>query len=401
MSTATTQSDGQPPPVLLASGGKTVEFPEVGGPVSAGWQEGTLTRAAELEAICECVEQQQTHTEGRVLCGAVRRHLEAARGAAEWGRSRLRRPLLVLHSGPLMERAMSNLDAGEAHLLNLEPAADLLGRMPCLLRHVQCHLRPNDPRRQEFERFARRLGIGEFDQSLPTPTEPNRADQERMVEEERRKIVAVVRAASSAGLREQVRLRSFRNIVVTTTVLLTLLAVGIAITGLIYPQLVPMCFAPEESGRAMVVCPNGQSGPFLPSGGMASGGQGVDDMVRATVRPADLLVIELVGTTAAAIAAAAAIRGLKGSSERYGLPVALVALKLPMGAITAFLGLLLLRGQFVPGLGALDTSAQIVAWALVFGYGQQLFTRLVDQQGQVVLETVRGADKRETGTSSD
>ncbi|WP_245207910.1 hypothetical protein [Rhodococcus gordoniae] len=187
----------------------------------------------------------------------------------------------------------------------------------------------------------------------------------------------------------------------TTTVLLTLLAVGIAITGLIYPQLVPMCFAPEESGRAMVVCPNGQSGPFLPSGGMASGGQGVDDMVRATVRPADLLVIELVGTTAAAIAAAAAIRGLKGSSERYGLPVALVALKLPMGAITAFLGLLLLRGQFVPGLGALDTSAQIVAWALVFGYGQQLFTRLVDQQGQVVLETVRGADKRETGTSSD
>ena len=104
-------------------------------------------------------------------------------------------------------------------------------------------------------------------------------------------------------------------------------------------------------------------------------------------------MVELVGLTAAAIAAAAAIRGIEGSSERYGLPVALAALKLPTGAITAFLGLLLIRGQFVPGLSALDTPGQIVAWALVFGFSQQLFTRLVDQQGQTVLDSVRGADK--------
>ena len=43
-----------------------------------------------------------------------------------------------------------------------------------------------------------------------------------------------------------------------------------------------------------------------------------------------------------------------------GLPVAMAVLKLPTGAITAFLGLLLMRGQFVPGLSALDTSAQIL-----------------------------------------
>jgi hypothetical protein len=102
--------------------------------------------------------------------------------------------------------------------------------------------------------------------------------------------------------------------------------------------------------------------------------------------------VELLGLTAAAVATAAAIRRLKGSSERYGLPVALAALKLPTGAITAFLGLLLMRGQFVPGLSALDTSAQILAWALVFGYAQQLFTRLVDQQGQAVADNVRHAD---------
>jgi hypothetical protein len=48
-----------------------------------------------------------------------------------------------------------------------------------------------------------------------------------------------------------------------------------------------------------------------------------------------------------------------------------------------------MRGQFVPGLSALDTSAQILAWALVFGYAQQLFTRFVDQQAHSVLDNVR------------
>jgi hypothetical protein len=85
------------------------------------------------------------------------------------------------------------------------------------------------------------------------------------------------------------------------------------------------------------------------------------------------------------VAAAAALRSARGSSETFGLPVALAALKLPMGAITAVLGLLLMRGQFIPGLSALDTSAQILAWALVFGYAQQLFTRQVDRQAEVLL----------------
>jgi hypothetical protein len=61
--------------------------------------------------------------------------------------------------------------------------------------------------------------------------------------------------------------------------------------------------------------------------------------------------------------------------------------------------MVLMRGQFVPGLSALDTPAQILAWALVFGYGQQLFTRLVDQQAHSVLGSVRGADKRAAASS--
>jgi len=308
-----------------------------------------------------------------------------------------RRRFRVFRNGPLIERATSNLDAAEAHLLNLVPPEYILGQMPCLLRHVQCHLPSTDPRRQEFEAIAGRLGIKDPHRPQePDGTAPTTAAKLAAVEDERRKIVTIVRGASSAALREHVRLRSFRNVVVVTATFMTVLAIAVAVMGFLQPASVPLCFAPQEAGVATVVCPTGQSGPFVPLNEQPrppTVQRDIDDVIQRTARPQDILVVELVGLTAAAIATAAAIRRIRGSSERYGLPVSLAALKLPTGAITAVLGLLLMRGQFVPGLSALDTSAQILAWALVFGYAQQAFTRLVDQQGQTVLDSVRGADR--------
>jgi len=374
---------------------------QVGGPVSVAWREGTLTRALELEALRAWVLANGPLANSKPLSDAVLVHLQAAREAATAAKLKPRKWLRPPRSGPLIERAMSNLDAAEALLLNFASPEYVLGQMPCLLRHVQCHLIPTDPRRQEFERIARKLEVKDPDHPLLHDThEQSLREKKDRIEEERGKIVTVVRAASSAALREQLRVRSFRNVVVVTTILMTLLTVVIALVGILWPTMIPLCFAPEESGRAMVVCPTAQSAPFSTTQQETNGAQpsptpaqDIDDAVLNTVTSQDLLVVELVGLAAAAVAAAAAIRGIRGSSERYGLPVALAALKLPTGAITAFLGLLLMRGQFVPGLSALDTSAQILAWALVFGYAQQLFTRLVDRQGQTVLDSVRGADR--------
>jgi len=332
------------------------------------------------------------------MAEAVTDHLNAAKQAAQVADLDPRRALHLPRYGSLRERAMSNLDAAEADLLNIAPPDYVLGQMPSMLQHVRCHLVSSDPRRQALERIARRLGVNDPDQSVLAAPQMFPIDQRRcIVNEERGQIVTAFRAASSASLREQVRLHSFRNVVVVTTFVMTLLAIGVAITGWLYPTLIPLCFAPEEAGAAVVVCPTQQSAPFPTTrpgpNEQVTTTRDIDDAIADTATPRDLMVVELVGLTAAAVAAAAAIRGIKGSSERYGLPVALAALKLPLGAITAFLGLLLMRGQFVPGLSALDTSAQILAWALVFGYAQQLFTRLVDRQGQVVLDTVKGASR--------
>ena len=388
------------------------DVPKVGGPVRVAWREVTLTRAAELEALCAWMRVERTKQNDNVLIEAVGPHLEAAREVARVGKLKQYMPRI---DEPLIERARSNLDAAEVHLLNLAPREYLLGQMPSLLRHVQCNLSPTDPRRQEFERLARRLGIKDPDHPLIEDAKALTFEKElKIVEHERRRIAAIVRGASSAALREHIRLRSFRSVVVMTCVLMTILMVGVGIVGWLEKTWIPLCFTPEEAGIATVVCPTGRSERFKPASEQQqstpeAGAQqqsdvqvkDIDDMVEKTVQPQDLLVVEGVGLAAAAISAAAAIRHIRGSSERYGLLVSLALLKLPTGAITAFLGLLLMRGQFVPGLSALDTSAQILAWALVFGYAQQLFTRLVDQQGQTVLNNVRGADKTQPGTSSD
>ena len=51
------------------------------------------------------------------------------------------------------------------------------------------------------------------------------------------------------------------------------------------------------------------------------------------------------------------------------------------------IGLIALRGGFVPGLSELDSQQQIIAYALVFGYAQQLATGFLDQRAQKLQET--------------
>jgi hypothetical protein len=174
-------------------------------------------------------------------------------------------------------------------------------------------------------------------------------------EEERGKIASITRAASREAQREQVRVRSFRNVLVVTATAMTVLAAGIAIAGFLDPTLIPMCFAPQQSGEdVVVVCSTRQSDPCVPSAEAGANTQSsaktddIDYHVEKAASPYDLSVVELVGLAAAAISTAAAIRSIRGSSERFGVPVALAALKLPTGAVTAFLGVLLMRGQFVP-----------------------------------------------------
>ena len=100
----------------------------------------------------------------------------------------------------------------------------------------------------------------------------------------------------------------------------------------------------------------------------------------------------MLGLLGGALAAAMSIRNLRGTSTPYDVPVALALLKVPLGAFTAIVGLVAIQGQFIPGLSALDSQQQILAYALVLGYAQQVFTDSLDRKAQTLLDGLPAKD---------
>jgi hypothetical protein len=78
--------------------------------------------------------------------------------------------------------------------------------------------------------------------------------------------------------------------------------------------------------------------------------------------------------------------------------VALALLKFPAGGLTALGGLIAIAGALVPGLTALDSQPQILAYVLVFGDAQQPLTGLIDKRALNVPGNVPGKDPTQNRT---
>src|SRR5262249_42903196 len=114
----------------------------------------------------------------------------------------------------------------------------------------------------------------------------------------------------------------------------------------------------------------------------------------------DVTIVALMGVLGGALSATFAIQKLRGTSTPFAVPVALAFFKLPAGALTAIAGLLLIQGDFVPGLSQLDSHGQILAYALVFGVAQHLVTRFVDQRANDVLSSLPSKERAPAGSES-
>ena len=388
------------------------EGPKPGPPLSIGrstassWREHALTRAAEHRFVLFWLEPRINPSDLPALA-AIENHLTAAEKAADGTEPGGIKRLWAALKGASIERARSHLDAAESEILRLAPDSYLIGQLPSLVAHVRSHIPKDDPRRAGIEDIHRRARERATKRNLTANNGgPPKNLQDTVNDAERDTIVAAVRHASSHARREVTRVRSFRNVLLVTALVLFLGAAGMALVGANNPSVVPLCFNPE----GMVVCPTGDE----PAPGQAGDVVGtakpqalsprqqakVDNVIRDTANPWDIPLVELVGFLAAALAAASALRRIRGTSTEYSLPVALALLKLPTGALTALLGLLLLRGDFIPGLSALDSPGQIIAWAIVFGYAQQLLTRFVDDRAQGLLADVGPGDPTPTPDSA-
>ena len=332
---------------------------------TAPWREQGLARIAEQRFVLACIQDDPAAR--RIPAGAldtIEAHWDAAEGAATKPSRR----------GASVARVSGHLDAVDTSLLRLAPASYVFGQLPGLLARMRRFVPRDDVRCRRIE------------QILEAPEPADITDFDRDL------IVAAHHAAAVETRREVTRLRSFKRLLLGTAAVLSVAAIGLGAFSAVEPSKIPICFSPGEN----IVCTTSTSrivdrhGTPIAAGTTGAGSTiapaDVDRNMREDASSWDLAIVELVGLIAAALAAATSLRKIRGTSTPYSLPTALALLKLPTGALTAVLGLILMRGEFVPGLSALDTSGQIISWAVLLGYSQQLLTRFVDQRAQTVLD---------------
>jgi hypothetical protein len=250
------------------------------------------------------------------------------------------RPVLNWWRGTLVEAAYQNLHAAEILMASLYDAHRVEAEIPEAIARVEVALNRDDPRRIDA------LGLKGKDGGDPVIRE---------------RFVKAVQVGLEATDAEHARLRSFRNAVVGSAVVLTgLLSLFIWWAGH-HPEYVPECFRPTPGGD--LVCATGASSPTQ----------------------YDLLLVAALGALGGLLSAIVSIRNLYGTSLAYDVPTALAALKLPVGALSAAGGLLLVKAGFIPGLSNLDSQGQILAYAFLFGVAQQLFVGAVDRHAQQLL----------------
>lgn len=242
-------------------------------------------------------------------------------------------------TGVDVERAWVSTHAAEVALVRGSSPDEVSAALPSIV--VTCAgLLPSDPR------VANLRTIADAGRTVTATEQTLAADT-----------LASAYATSDA---QHVRVRSFRNVLLGSTVLLTALALVIGGVASIAPGAFAVCDTVGQTATA--TCPTGKRHP--------TGG--------------DVFVIEVLGMFAAAITGAVAIRRLRGTSTPYAVPLASLALKLPIGALSALGGLMLLRAGFGPAVDSLN-QAEVSGYALVFGASQQLFMQFVDKQAQTVL----------------
>jgi hypothetical protein len=306
-------------------------------------------RRATAEAIAELVASAREATQRR------RRRRFSRRFRGPFDRWR----------GTSVERAYQSLHAARVFLVELLPAEDVNALAPSVVARAATILSRDDPRRLEIDRL------------LHMPPGPAKRAALRQAME----------ITYDASDQLHVRVRGFRNILISSAALIALLMIALVLIVRAHPAAMPLCFTPAVT-----------AGAAQPGAATAGGAQPVNSTTvcpsgdRQAPSGGDVLIVSGLGLLGGALAGAFAIRNIRGSSTPYDIPIALAFLKVPSGSLTAVAGILLLGGGFVPGLSELDSQRQILAYALVFGYAQQLGTRFIDDRAQTILNSLPSKD---------
>jgi hypothetical protein len=312
-----------------------------------------------------------------------------------------RRPLEGLTGGLLMS-AFTSLHAAEANRVLLLSEDQLAAILPSIRARTAAYLAVNDPRRVALDsvpdetapthqalarvqgallrnvahtqasaappskpRKRRRAGGHPPAQAPAQPEETSLMKLTGMLGSDQEIAASAMAEACKAEDLQQTQVRSFRGVLLGTFACLAIVVVLLGIIGANHPAYFPLCWA-KSTGK--MICPSGGHEPGS----------------------ADIWLTLALGGIGAALAVALNLAGLKPVGVRYSPSVAQGLLKIAFGAITAMLGIIIVSTQTSVS-GLLGSQAGLLTAAVVFGYSQQLFTRLIDRQASSLLSAASPA----------
>lgn len=316
-------------------------------------------------ALCSHVQAQSRRREIAATCVNVSKLLDGAQKAA-MGEEPRYLPIVSPWTGACIEATYKNIHYAEAAIVRLYDPEEVAFAAPDALRRAKSALADDDPTRRDALRLLH---------EAEDPHKTCSCSAKRLGE--------IVTVGHEAADRSRARLHTFRNVVITGAVVTTLLLALFIYFSWKNPTFVSLCFhndLPPEKPGYTIVCPTRQSlkgatevGPTSP----------------------DLFTIAMLGLLGGALSAAFFIRGLYVNATPYNVAIPLAILKIPAGAMVAVSGMILLAGDFVPGFSAIDKQSQILAYALVFGFAQQLFTQTLDHRAEKLIASVPSKGRRQ------
>jgi hypothetical protein len=201
----------------------------------------------------------------------------------------------------------------------------------------------------------------------PPPPPPGGIVLTGMLGADQQVAAQVLNAACRAEDQQQLQVRHFRGVLYGASAVLLAVVAVIWVAGAIHPAYFPLCWPVSGTHPAMICPTNGTA----PSAG-------------------DVPLVLGMGALGATLSVALNLAGLKPAGVHFSLTVAQGLNKMVLGAITAVLGIIILR-TVTNAPGFLGTQPGLLTTAVVFGYSQQVFTRLIDRQADQLMNAASPA----------
>jgi hypothetical protein len=325
------------------------------GPPHSAWRVEVGVRASELrhrlavatEIKRECWQPGQSDDVRVAVAEAVDKSLNTAEMAiagtkrASWWRD--------WRTGASITTAWESVHEAELSVMRLEASEAVWTNISKLLVWIQQAMDSG---------YLRARHETELKAMLEAPTK--NADAGAPVDVDRPAVEQAFRDVIIANRERYESVRAFRNSLVFVTVTLGGLIALLAIWHAVDPGFVNLC---------------GGSGKYVHC---------VSGSVSHT---SDVALIAIVGAVGGLMALAFGFIESEQTPTRYDPRLWQTILKPVAGAATALAGVLLLRANILTGVVKLQTEAAVLSYALLLGFSQQLFTRLVDKRADTLISS--------------